>query len=105
MRPHRKRSEEDREFSKGRVPTISPDHCFLGSEDQGPDGEAVPALETPFLIMYDADSDAIYSLPVSSKAVAEQVVYCVKKVIELGYREVRIAFKSDAALELKQIRE
>ena len=49
-RPHRARSDADRDFSKGRVPTISLDHCFLGSEDMGPDGVAIPALENPFLI-------------------------------------------------------
>ena len=100
-RPHRGRSEADREFSKGRVPTISLDHCFLGSEDMGPDGAAIPALENPFLIMCDADSEAIYFLPVASKAVADYVVYCVKSVIdELRHSEVRIALKSDAAPEL-----
>ena len=88
------------------MPTISLDHCFLGSEDLGPDGTAIHALENPFLIMYDADSEAIYCLPVASKAVTDYVVYCVKSVIdELGYSEVRIALKSDAAPELQQIRE
>ena len=82
------------------------DHCCLGSEDAGPDGEAVPALKKPFLIMYDVDSEAIYCLLGASKAVNEYVVYCVKSVIdELGYNEVRIAFKSDAAPELLQTRE
>ena len=83
------------------MPTISLDHCFLG-----PDGAAVPALKNPFLIMYDADSEAIYCLPVASKAVTDYIVYCVKSVIgELGYSEVRIALKSGAAPELQQIRE
>ena len=81
-RPHRKRSEEDREFSKGRLPTISLDHCLLGSEDQGSDGEAVPARENPFFID-DVDSEAIYCLPGASKAVTDYVVYCVKSVIDL----------------------
>ena len=72
----------------------------------GPDGSAIPALDNPFLIMYDADSEAIYCLPVASKAVTEYVVYCVKSVIdELGYGDVRIALKSDAAAELQQLRE
>ena len=31
-RHHKRRSAEDREFSKGRVPTLSFDHCFLGAE-------------------------------------------------------------------------
>ena len=82
------------------------DHRFRGTEDIRPNGEAVPALEKPFLIMYDTDSEATYCLPVASKAVTDYVVYCVKSVIdELGYREVRIALKSDAAPELQQVRE
>ena len=72
----------------------------------GPDGAAIPALENPFLIVYGADSEAIYCLPVASKAVGDYVVYCIKSVIdELGYSEVQIALKSDAAPELQQIRE
>lgn len=56
--------------------------------------------------MYDAEPEAIYCLPVASKAVTDYVVYCVKSVIdELGYSEVRIAMNSDAAPELQQIRE
>ena len=30
---HRSRSDEDREFGRERIPTISLDHCFLGSAD------------------------------------------------------------------------
>ena len=56
--------------------------------------------------MYDADSETIYNLPVESKAVTEYVVYCVKSVIdELGYGDVRIALKNDAAPELVQLRD
>ena len=87
------------------MPTISLDHCFLGSEEQGPDGAAVPALENLFLRVYDAESEAIYCLPVKSEAVTDYVVYCVKSVIELGYSVVRIALKNDAAPQLQQIRE
>ena len=58
------------------------------------------------IIMFDADSGAIYCLPVASKAVTDCVVYCVKSVIdELGYSEVRIALKNGSAPELQQIRE
>ena len=56
------------------MPTISLDHCCLGSENVGPDGEAVPALENPLLIMHDVDSEAIYCLQVLSKAVTEYVM-------------------------------
>ena len=57
------------------MPTISLDHCFLGSEDSGANGAPVPALENPFLVMYDADSEARCCLPVSGKAVNEYVIY------------------------------
>ena len=30
--PHKSRSQEDKEFPRRRMPTISMDHCFLGSE-------------------------------------------------------------------------
>ena len=70
-------------FQQGTsAPTISLNHCFFGSEDAGPDGEAVPALENPFLTVCDADSEAVYCLPFASKAVAEYLVYCVKSVID-----------------------
>ena len=88
------------------MPTISLDHCFMGSEDSGEDGVPTPALENPCLIMYDADSEAIYCLPVASKAVSEYIVHCVKAVIdELGYGDVRIALKHDAAPELIALRQ
>ena len=105
-RHHRGRSDEDRAFSKGRVPTISLDHCFLGADaiDTGGFG-AVEALSNPFLILYDADTEAIYSLPVSTKACTDYVVYVVRSIIEeLGYGEVRISLKCDAAPELGLLR-
>ena len=55
--PHRCRSADDKEFSKGRVPTISIDHCFLGSE-----AEEEHAASNPFLIVHDADSGAMYCI-------------------------------------------
>ena len=75
MRPHSLTSEEDRPFSKGRVPTISLDHCVLGSDDSGENGVPVPASENPILVMCDADSEAIYCVPV--EAFNEYVVHCI----------------------------
>ena len=50
--PHRKKSAEAREFAEGgRVPTLSLDHCFLGSEEEA-------AAGNPFLIVYDDYSGA-----------------------------------------------
>ena len=60
--PHRKMSAEYREFSKGRVPTISIDHCFLGTE-----AEEESASSNPFLIVHDADSGALYCIATRTK--------------------------------------
>ena len=81
-------------------------HCFWGSEDSGENGAPAPALENPFLVMYDAESEPMYCLTVSGKAVNEYVVHCVKSVVdELGYSEVRIALENDAAPDLIRLRE
>ena len=74
-RHHKKRSAEDREFSKDRVPTLSVDHCFLGAEGED-DESTVTAHGNPFLILYDADSESLYCIPVATKAVTDWVVRC-----------------------------
>ena len=77
------------------MPTISLDHCFPGTEDAGPNCAAVSALDKPFLFMYDPDLEAIYCLPLASKAVTDYVVYFVKSVIdELGYSDVRMHLRA-----------
>ena len=104
-RHHRRRSAEDREFSKGRVPTISIDHCFLGECTGEETADVESALGNPFLIIYDADTEAIYSLPVATKAAEDWVAYALKSVIdELGYESVKVAIKCDAAPELQTLR-
>ena len=66
---------------------------------------AASALSNPFLIVYDADSEAIYGLPVASKAADNWVVYALKSIIdELGYESLRISIKCDAAPELQALR-
>ena len=103
-RHHKRRSAEDREFSKGRVPTLSFDHCFLGAEGDE-DGTTVAASGNPFLIMYDADSETIYAIPVATKAVTQWLVVCVHALIEeLGYGQVKVAVKCDQAPELQSLR-
>ena len=89
--PHRSRTSEDREFGRGRIPTISMDHCFLGSEDS-----EESAHRNPFLVLYDNETEAIFSVAVSSKAVKPWIVEFIKKILyELGYGQLKIAIKCD----------
>ena len=97
--PHRKRNAEDKEFSKGRVPTISIDHCFLGDED-----EDAGAASNPFLIVHDADSGAIYCIAMRTREAQRWVMVLVNAIIkELGYEGVKVSIKCDGAPELKAI--
>ena len=98
--PHKSRSDEDREFSQGRVPTISLDHCFLGSERSED-----MAHSNPLLVVYDNGTEGIFAISVPSKATTPWVVEYVKSVIyELGYGEMKISLKSDGARELHELR-
>ena len=91
--PHKTRTEEDREFGQGRIPTLSFDHCFLGSKT---DDES--AHRNPFLVIYDNETEAIFAIAVPSKAVKPWIVEYVRNIIyELGYAEVKIAIKIDRA--------
>ena len=98
--PHKSRSDSDREFGRERIPTISMDHCFLGSaEDEG------KAHSSPFLILFDSETEAIYAIAVSEKAVRPWVVDFVVNVLsELGYAGVMVAMKHDKAPELLDLR-
>jgi hypothetical protein len=97
---HQARSDEDREFARSGAPTISMDHCFLGSEaDEG------SAHENPYLIIFDNASEAIYAVAVASKSVEEWIVeYVVRVIGELGYGGTRVAIKVDNAMELQDLR-
>ena len=87
------------EFSKMRIPTISVDHCFLGSEE-----DENLAHSSPFLIMYDKDTEWISAIAVPSKATKPWITaYTVNVIKELGYDGVKICFKSDKAKELQQL--
>ena len=97
--PHKSRSEEDKELSQGRIPTISLDHCFLGSEMS-----EEMARSHPFLVVYDNETEGVFAICVPSKATRPWVVQYVKNVIyELGYREMKISLKSDGARELHDL--
>ena len=91
--PHKSRTDEDREFGRGRIPTLSMDHCFLGSSE---DDES--AHRNPFLVLYDNETEAIFATAVPSKQTKPWIVEYVKNIIyELGYGQVKIAIKSDRA--------
>ena len=98
--PHKSRTDEDREFGQGRVPTISLDHCFLGTE-----ADDDTAHTNPFLVIFDADTEAIYAVAVPDKSVRDWVVdYIYSVICELGYEGVKIGIKIDAARELREYR-
>ena len=98
--PHESRTDADREFGRGRIPTISFDHCSLGSQN---DDESAP--RSPFFILYDNETEGIFAVAVASKATKPWIVKFVKKVLyELGYGELKIAIKCDQAKELQELR-
>ena len=97
--PHKSRSDVDPELGRERIPTISLDHCFLGSAD---DAEGKKAHESPFLILFDSETEAIYALAVVEKSCKPWVVEYVSNVLsELGYSGVKVVLKSGAAPELR----
>ena len=98
--PHRSATPLEKELRAEGVPTISVDHCCLGSERDEADRK-----ERPFLILHDSKSESLYCIPVQSKAISEWIVICVKTLIEeMGYGGMRIGFKSDSAEELIYLR-
>ena len=98
--PHRQRTDEDREFARDRVPTISLDHCFLGTAE---DDES--AHSSPFLVLFDGDTEAIYAIAVADKTAKPWVVEYVHNVlVELGYGGVKVAIKVDGAKDLHELR-
>ena len=98
--PHKTKTDDDREFGRSWVPTLSLDHCFLGIA-----ADEESAHTNPFLIIYDADTAAIYSVAVPDKSVRPWIVeYLFMVINELGYECVKIAIKIDGAPELKELR-
>ena len=93
--PHRSKKEEKREFlGEGRVPTISLDHCFLGSEKEA-------AAGTTLLMIYDDHSESLFAVALASKESHDWLAELVKSIIdELGFAGVRIVIKHDNAQEL-----
>ena len=63
-KPHRSRSDEDREFGRERIPTITLDHCFVDSAD---DVDEKKAHGSPFLVLFDRETKAVYATAVGEK--------------------------------------
>ena len=100
--PHRSRGSEGRKFGRAGPPTISMDHCFLGS---AADGDSETAHGSPFLVIVDNASEAIYCVACSTKGCTPWVVEYVHNILsELGYSGMSISMKCDQAPELKEIR-
>ena len=79
--PHKCRTDEDRECGRGRIPTISIDHCNLGSDESDES-----AYRNPFTVVYDNETEAIFAVAVASKSTKPWIVEIVKNILyELGY--------------------
>ena len=66
---HKARSDIDREFARSGVPMISIDHCFLGSAD-----DDTSAHSSPFLVIFDNPSEALYAIAVGDKKAKAWIV-------------------------------
>ena len=98
--PHRSRGGVDRQMGRSGPPTISMDHCFLGSAE-----DEETALGSPFLILVDNASEALYCVAVPTKGCTPWVVEYVYSVLcELGYAGIAVSMKCDQAPELKELR-
>ena len=87
--PHYSRGSDSKEFARCGPPTISMDHCFLGSSESDES-----ALGSPFLILYDNASEALYCVACSTKACTAWVVAFVFSILcELGYAGITVSMK------------
>ena len=77
-KPLRSRSDEDRDFGRERILTISLDYCFLGSAD---DDEDKKANGSPFLVLFDSKAEAVYAIAVADKACKPWIVEYVCNVL------------------------
>ena len=98
--PHKSRTDEDTEFGRGRIPTISIDLCFLGSDESDES-----AHRNPFLVVYNNETEAIFAVAVASTSTKPWIVKLVKNTLyELGYGQLKISIKCDGAREIQELR-
>ena len=98
--PQSIRKDEDGEFGRGRIPTISIDHCFLGSDESDES-----AHRSPFLVVYHNETEAIFAIAVASNSTKPWIVELVKSILyDLGYGQLKISIKCDGARELQELR-
>ena len=99
--PHKTKTDEEREERRASgVPTISFDHCFMGTIEN-----EKTAHESPWLICYDDESESMYAVAVPSKSPTVWICTFMKHVIdELGYGGGRVAIQIDGAEDLKKLR-
>ena len=79
--PHKSRTDEDKESGRERIPTISIDRCFFGSDESDES-----AHRNPFFVVYDNETEATFAAAVASKSTKPWIVEFVKNIVyELGY--------------------
>ena len=76
------------------------DRCFLGSYESDE-----LAHRSPFLVVFDNETEAIFAVAVASKSTKPWIVEFVKKILyDLGYGQFEICVKCDGARELQELR-
>ena len=74
--PHRRKTGERKEDAQeARVPTVSMDHCFLGSEEEA-------AAGNPFLVIYDDFPESMFAVAVPSKEYQDWLADYVKALMD-----------------------
>ena len=90
----RKGPRSDRE-----VPSISIDFIFMATHE-------IPARKNAILVMYDNESDAIWSYRTGRKRIPEWLVPAMLQDLkEAGYSKSRLCFRSDRKRIIKRIKD
>ena len=62
-------------------------------------------MEAPSLVLFDSETEAVHAIAVADKACKPWIVEYVCNVLnELGYSGIKVALKSDAAPELRELK-
>ena len=82
------------------MPTVSADHCFIGSEESE---ESVHA--SPCLVFFDHASEVLYAVAVSDKTAQPSLVEYAARVIErFGDGGLTLVTTTDIARDLQDLR-